>query len=177
MRILIDMDEVLADTLGYAIEMCNNEHGTNVRAKDLVEWDIAKCVPEGQCIVDYFYEEGFFRDLPLVEGAQKYMYKLHKDGHELLVVTASPPNGVPDKAEWLEEHFPWFDMSNFVPAIRKDIIYGDIMFDDGVHNLETANVQYPILMDAPHNKHDMRFERVSSWKAFYECVRRISTDG
>lgn len=59
---------------------------------------------------------------------------------------------------------------------RKQLIRGDVLIDDGIHNLEGGQYN-KVLMTAPHNvhfdaeAHDMI--RVHNWKEIEEVINRL----
>jgi 5'(3')-deoxyribonucleotidase len=73
------------------------------------------------------------------------------------------PLGLPEKHEWLAEHFPFISWKQIVFCGSKAVAQGDIMIDDHYKNLDHFE-GHSILFTQPHNKgHDDKgHTRVSS---------------
>lgn len=108
-RILIDMDEVMADF-------------TKARTEDVLKRNPAQ-----------MYNRGFFADLEPVDGALEYVQKLYQTkGVELEVVTkpvASSPISYTEKVCWIARWFPYL-LNKITLTQNKENIKGDILIDD-----------------------------------------------
>ncbi|MBO5639771.1 MAG: hypothetical protein J5916_07690 [Oscillospiraceae bacterium] len=62
---------------------------------------------------------------------------------------------------------------------RKQLIRGDVLIDDGIHNLE-GGAYIKILMTAPHNRnYDAEANgmiRAHHWAEIEEIIRRLSAE-
>jgi hypothetical protein len=76
---------------------------------------------------------------------------------------------------------PFFDLNNFVSCHRKNLVSGDILFDDGLHNIVpfAGTGRQAVLMDAPWNREETTQEssekfvpiaRVKHWNEFLTLV-------
>lgn len=112
-----------------------------------------------------------------MQNAQEVLCRLKDDGHTIRVVTASHFNTVPPKVAWLLEHYPYLKWEDVIIASDKSIINGDVMIDDGTHNLEVSSCM-KILFDRPHNrKYDADRSgmiRVHNWDEIYELISHIA---
>ena len=74
----------------------------------------------------------------------------------------------------LLEMYPYLKWEDVIVASDKSLVNGDIMIDDGTHNLETTSCDLPILFDRPHNRsyNDLAagMVRVETWDEIYEVV-------
>lgn len=179
-RILVDMDGVLCDTLPYWLSFYNKDYEDNLTPEDIKGWTLHKYVkPEcGTSIYKYWNYRNFYKDIPPTEGAKNYMKKLHEDGFELIITTAVPPSAVKamyDKRAWVKKHLPFLSTKyNFIGAHRKDLVSGDILIDDGAHNIES----FPgltCLMEHPYNKveHGNPDYKVNNWEQFYNLIHSL----
>jgi 5'(3')-deoxyribonucleotidase len=96
------------------------------------------------------------------------------EGHEVYIVTATEIEHVEEKMKkLLFRYFPFLDWGQVIITRRKQLIRGDILIDDGIHNLEGGDYR-KILFTAPHNRsYDARANgmiRVDTWE---EAVRVI----
>lgn len=176
LQIILDSDGVLAEPIKKVLILYNKEYKDNLKYEDITDWDLCKFQKEGSDICKYFRDKNFFRDLPVIFEAQIYVKKLIDDGHDVIIATASHKNGVIDKFDWFEEYFPFVKYENIIPISRKDLLLGDVMLDDGGHNLLTSKCKYPVVFDSPWNRNKEldKFIRVTSWEIFYNLVCSIS---
>lgn len=160
MRVLCDMDSVIAalDVKWYG--MANADCGTNITTEDITDWDTSKFFPCGKKIFDYLATPGFFRDLPVIDGAREGLKAIHDAGHEILVVsTCVFPSAKADKTLWLAENFPFLagKLITCDAKVPKDAVRGDVLIDDGPHNILGYRAAYPnakiITFDYPYNRH------------------------
>lgn len=163
MRIIIDMDEVLANTYVEFGLRYFQRYGVTVTDEQLVGkkyYDLEG----GADLRNEMFKPGFFRNLPVMEDAQEVVRELY-DKHEIFIVTTATEfkYSMLDKWEWLEEHFPFISHKRIVFCGNKAIVRGDYMIDDKVRNLKPFNGT-GILFDSPHNFYDRGFHRVYNWR-------------
>lgn len=175
-KIILDVDDTIADTTGYLLKIANKDYGLNLKKEDVYDWDLDIVFPDVN-LREYFDRDGFFLNLTPYEDAIYYTKKLIEEGHEIVIATASPINGFKDKAVFLKKHFPHIPERNLILAWRKECIYGDIMLDDGLHNITTSICDIPVIFNQPWNQNtDSNYKRVSSWQEFYEFVQNIAEE-
>ena len=182
LTILVDMDDVLEHLVPAWIAWLNERHGTSVKEEDMVEWELEKVFPmltHSQVWEPLEYAE-FWDTVRPVKDAAKTVYQLMADGHEVYVVTHAPLYTIVPKIERvLFRYFPFIDMRHVIFARNKQMIRGDILIDDGPHNLIDSNY-ISILMDRPHNRNfdnkSFHIIRVHNWQEIYELVCRIAND-
>ncbi len=172
LRIAIDMDEVMADSLSRHLQLYNDEFGTALCKQDLQGRPLHLAVPEAhrRRIDEIALSDGFFWDLDVMPGCQEVIRELTKR-YDVFIVTAAMefPNSFLPKHAWLQEHFPFLDIRNVVYCGDKSIVDADIMIDDRVRNLEQFQGM-KILFSAPHNMSENRFLRVNSWAEVREVL-------
>lgn len=163
MRIIIDMDEVLANTYAAFGKRYTERFGRVVTDEELVGkkyYDL-----EGAAdLRNEMHKPGFFRQLEVVDGAQEVVRELY-DRYEVFIVTTATEfkYSMRDKWEWLEEHFPFIYHGRYVFCGDKAIVHGDYMIDDKVLNLAPFNGT-GILFDSPHNYYATGYHRVHDWQ-------------
>jgi 5'(3')-deoxyribonucleotidase len=178
------MDSILVDMLGTWLAKYNElQKDEVITIKDVVNWDVGNNVKHPQVLRDILNYRGFFYDLPPMPDGPKYMEKLIDDGLNVVVVTQAPRNSdwaIKDKRRWLREHIEGFDLASIIFAHKKELIDGDIIFDDKPSHLEkwkrarpnkvTASIQYLFNKNAPV---DWMFpNKETAWKEFYEAICR-----
>lgn len=105
MRIGIDLDDVLADSLPHFTQAFNERFGLDIQLADAV-WRIADRFPHipRQEADDFFTEliaDGFFSSRPLIPHAKEAVEALAEDGHRLYIVTGRSPQEEPITRRWL----------------------------------------------------------------------------
>jgi len=171
-RILLDMDGILCDLTGKWFSLYNEEYGDDLRVDALKEWGPHKFAKAGKAIYKYLARPGFFRDLEPLPGAVAGVRALCRRGHEVVIVTAAR-KGHGDKLEWIRRHLPFLPRDHVVFAHRKELIRGDLLFDDAPHNLEAfAPYGVPVAMAYPYNE-TVPYTRVRDWPEFLALVDRL----
>lgn len=182
LTILTDLDDVLWDLLGVWINELNLRNGTRVMPRDVTDWEIAKFFPgiTPEKLFEPLHDERIWNRILPIRGAVTYVNQLMLDGHKLRVVTATHPATATPKIKRFLELFPMFKWEDIVIASDKSLIHGDVMIDDGTHNLADVKggVEYLFLFDRPHN-HDYDamangMNRVNSWEEIYNKIRDIA---
>ncbi|MFW3458080.1 5' nucleotidase, NT5C type [Staphylococcus caprae] len=164
-KIAIDMDEVLADTLGEIIDAVNERANLGITIEALKGKKLKHMMPEHEGLVtEVLREPGFFRRLKVMPHAQEVVKKLNEH-YDIYIATAAMdvPTSFHDKYEWLLEFFPFLNPQHFVFCGRKNIVNADYLIDDNPRQLEIFEGK-PIMFTASHNINDDRFDRVSGWR-------------
>lgn len=180
MVILVDMDDVIENLSVTWIDFLNMKYGTNVDRETVRDWDMSKAFPEltPEQVYSPLCDPELWRLVPPKDDAAKYMAKLINDGNEIYIVTNTDYRSVLVKMEEiLFKYFPFIDWGHVIITSNKQMIRGDVLVDDGVHNL--VNGEYEkILFDTPYNRefnaeaHGMI--RVSSWEEVYNVLTSLS---
>ena len=119
-----------------------------------------------------------------VPGAAEALQKFMAAGHSVYIVTATPHESVPEKMnDLLFRYFPFLTWNQVIITANKQMIRGDVLIDDGVHNLEGGSYK-KILMTAPHNRnYDAEANgmiRVSNWteieKIIFDLAEHAAAD-
>ncbi len=162
-RLIVDMDGVLADVYSQFLKMEEEEFGIRQPRENLLGR------PESEVFKHerkYVATKGFFRNAPVIDGAVAAIKELN-DKYDLFIVSAAMefPLSLPEKLEWLKEHFPFLTWHQFVFCGSKTIIKGDIMIDDHFKNLDYFTGK-TYLFTQPHNynQDNKHHTRVSSWE-------------
>ena len=165
-RVIIDMDEVIADPMGQMINWYVSAYGLPVDMKKMEVGSWVKGFPEQHQVMirERLLEPGFFRNLPVMENSREVLEEMNRR-YEIFIVSAAIefPNSLKDKVEWLLENFPFFTWRQMVLCGDKRMVYGDHMIDDHVRNLEHFNGR-KYLYSSPHNVTVTGYQRINNWK-------------
>lgn len=135
MRILMDVDGVLADFVGGVISLLN---GRMIR-EDIKEWQFIEALPERDKLLvkAYMKNPGFWQLLPVIDGAKAGIAKL-REKHEVIFVT-SPWVSCKEwefrRRRWLKRHFK-AENRDIVFTHNKALVKGDLIIDDRPKNLQ-----------------------------------------
>ena len=111
-----------------------------------------------------------------MEGAQEALLELMQHFDVYIVSAAMEfPQSLPEKYEWLEEHFPFIAWKNIVFCGDKSVIGTDYMIDDHVRNLDRFKGK-ALMFTAGHNIGIDRHNRVNNWKEAMEFFRKELQD-
>jgi 5'(3')-deoxyribonucleotidase len=166
LRICVDMDEVMADTLAEHLRRYNQTFDEAVTPDDLVGkglWEITP-LDRQQQLRAFLDAEDFFEDLVLMPGAQEVLKAL-SSRFEIFIATQAMtvPNSLGPKYRWLQRYFPFIPCTNYVFCGNKSILRADYLIDDLPRNLLRFEGQ-GLLYSAPHNLTATGFTRVNNWQ-------------
>ena len=107
MKIGIDLDDVLADSLPHYVQALNRRFGLSIDLADAA-WRIVDRFPqiprrEAHSFFSELIEDGFFSSRPLLPGAKEAVESLAEEGHRLFIVTGRGPQDVPVTKGWLRD--------------------------------------------------------------------------
>ncbi|HEX5024502.1 MAG TPA: 5'(3')-deoxyribonucleotidase [Agriterribacter sp.] len=163
-RIIIDMDEVMCDTMGGMIAWYKAQYGLGVDYTKMVgSWQLGFPEQHKMIIREKLHSRGFFRNLPVMDGCAKVIEQLN-ERYEVFIVSAAMefPNSLNDKLDWLNEHMPFLTWRQLVLCGDKRMIAGDYMIDDHTRNLLHFKGK-AYLYNAAHNTHETGYERINNW--------------
>jgi 5'-nucleotidase len=169
--IAIDMDGVIADTAQQFINWYEMRTGVRFVKEDLHGKSELEALPN-QSAKKFVFEAGFFRGVPVMEGAREAVERLMKNFDVYIVSAAMEfPQSLTEKYEWLKEHFPFISWNNIIFCGDKSVINTDYMIDDHVKNLDCCKGR-PFLFTAGHNISIDRHTRVNNWKEVVSVLER-----
>lgn len=164
-RLIVDMDDVIADATGQFIQYYEKEFGVRVARESLNHQDEGQGFPGNHDIVNQFpFRESFFQTMTPMLDSQEILAELNKK-YELFIVSAAMqfPQSLSEKFKWLAEHFPFLHWRQIVFCGSKDIVHGHYMIDDLAYNLENFSGE-KFIFTAPHNLQIDKYPRLNSWK-------------
>ena len=176
MTILVDMDDTIEQLLKAWVARANEKFGRSVTLDEITDWNVGKSYTgiSPKEIYDVTYEKGFWESIEPMPGAADALKHFMDEGHEVYIVTATEPEHVEEKMNGLLfRYFPFISWNQVIITSRKQLIHGDVLIDDGIHNLEGGKYR-KILFTAPHNRHfDAEangMTRVDTWDEVVEII-------
>lgn len=164
------MDEVIADVTPKFLHYFEKANGRIPQKEEYWGKKIYE-IEGGEHIRSFLYQKGFFRDLPVMEGAREVVRWLHEN-YEVFIVSAAMefPFSLEDKYFWMRENFPFIPWQNIIFCGSKNFMEADYMVDDHARNLLTFKGK-GLLYTAFHNIDETQFTRVDNWeevRTFFE---------
>lgn len=180
MTILIDMDDTIEQLVPAWVNYLNAHYGTDTRPEDVRSWNMNLSFPTltEEQIFSALHDDCLWDDVIPMPGAVEALRQLSDDGHELMIVTATTYQTLRAKMDKvLFRYFPFISWNQVIITSRKQLVRGDIMIDDGPHNL-AGGEYHKILFQAGHNldfdEASIGAVRVRSWAEAYAQVCRIA---
>src|SRR3954468_630082 len=169
--IAIDMDNVIADVATHFIDWYEREYGIRVDKESLIGVPECDAFPENT-VRNFLFTPGFFRTVPVIEGAQEAIKKLMKSFDVYIVSAAMEfPQSLTEKYEWLKEHFPFISWRNIIFCGDKSVVGTDYMIDDHIKNLDYFKGK-TIMFNAFHNVNHDHHQRVNNWDEVLELMAK-----
>lgn len=166
LRICVDMDEVMADTLAEHLLRYNAYYNESITVAELEGkglWDVTPFDRQAQ-LRAFLDEEDFFEVLPVIEGSQEVLKSLCSR-FEIFIATQAMvvPTSFGPKYRWLQKYFPFIPPTHYVFCGSKGILHADYLIDDQPRNLAHF-CGTGLLYTAPHNTRTSGYERVNNWQ-------------
>ena len=179
LTILCDADDTIINLLPRWLAEVNQMYGKTVCKEDIQSWDITKAYPglTADEVLNPLYRADFWDTVTPIKGSGYYLERLIKDGHNLSIVTASNLETSGAKTAKLLKLFPFLGREQIIFTQNKQAVPGDVLIDDGVHNLIGGNYR-KLLFHQPGNaafrEGEHGITRVYSWKEIYERIKNLA---
>lgn len=171
-KVVVDCDDVLFKCNSLAVEQINKQFNTSFNLTDIKSW--GRQNNELDYRLDLFKDPKFVAKQTPFDGAKEFIEELGKVA-EIFIATSTPTQCIDARFKSIMTNFPSIDPENIIFGRRKDLIHGDILLDDAIHNLAESKVKYPVLFQKPWNKNNSGLLSVSGYNEFLELVKTIST--
>lgn len=191
MKILIDLDSTIVDTLKPWLQIINKKYGTNAKESDITDWDMTKAKPLNHLlpsqVLDVLNTPGFYYNLEFIGGAKETLEALNKI-HEIYVVTARwGKTAHVETLQWMKEQLPFLKSSQLIFCDNKELIPADIIIDDKPETLGTywlkhensvyMTVEYEYNRIFHHPRHSVakhpKKKGVTAWSRLYRLIEKV----
>ena len=173
MRIAIDIDGVIRDSVWKMVELYNNYFSTNLQVNDVEFYDVKKSFPLLEEIGMDPYKF-FFDDHDMDVNFESYCFdgvihaikKAHQRGHSIHLITYQPTlkNKI-STIKWLCIMNIIYDSITFVSKKAKNIIDVDVIIDDNPSYFKEVNTNRCILINRSYNKNLQQYGLSSEYVA------------
>ena len=166
MKILIDVDGVVADLDREWLRRYNQDYNDHLTKKEWTKWGIHDLVkPEcGTKIYEYLWMDDLYNNVLPIEGSLFSVRHLRSMGHRCIFVTSGIQ---PAKIRWLfNQGFltskVWQSDPDVAIVNDKSLIHGDLLIDDRPKNIDDFGGN-AILFDQPWNQEYNLVYRAKYW--------------
>ncbi len=168
------MDGVLADVEAQFIAWYERDYGVKISREKLTGVSEAEAFPDKGAVRKFVNTPSFFRTLPVMQGAVDAVRKLMKE-YDVYIVSAAMefPLSLPEKYDWLQEHFSFIKWQQIIFCGNKSVIDTDYMVDDHPKNLDHFKGK-TIMFSAGHNAEYLHHTRVNNWAEVLDFFERVS---
>lgn len=163
--ILIDMDGVLVDLLPTWLREYNEASGGKVLPHHISDYKMSAC--DDHKILFGALDLVDFAELPALPNAINSMKRLGEHFEVIIVSYAVTPKIIGGKLRWVRKNLPWFNTDNIIFTKRKDLIRGDVLYEDNYEELMRRPKDERYLYPASYNGgvvDDVQFE--GDWLSF-----------
>ena len=171
-RLILDQDDVLADTYLKLADMVVAEFNTGLRKEDFYKQSFQELLSKSnqKKLMSKIHEPGFFMDIPVVPHAPEAVREL-SEKYDIFVATAAMefPNSFREKYDWLQRNFPFIHWKNIIFLGDKSILQGDWLIDDMAYNLATFTGN-SLLFSTTQNRHETSYRRVQDWNEILKIL-------
>lgn len=180
MRVLIDVDEVIADFSGYFVKTAEYILNRKLKIINPNSWSVKDSYNLSSKDLNRVYftinSERTALNLDIFPESKENVIKLFNN-HDVWFVTAPLVTNKTweyDRRKWFDKHFPTNFKEKIIFTEDKSIISGDLLIDDKLLNLEAwklNNKGTPILWGRDNNKkYKDRCIRVESWEEVFSFI-------
>src|SRR5260370_11032344 len=182
LRIAVDLDGVLAETMTAWCEKANEELGTRLKLDDIDSWaswmKLGVTKDQFYRLLDSSWDD--WENVPPTEtGLAGKVARIQSLG-TVDIVTGRSRRTVESARNWLEQHKIPFERFVRVPGVRDKVYLDyDVYIDDGPDLMPLISrnpVKHGILYERPWNRymHDMpRIFKVEKWAEIPRVIRGI----
>lgn len=163
MKILVDMDGIITDTLPAWLKRIHELTGVLASPKEIQKWNLNENPPldklNPKIIFNILNEEKFNINLPQMADASYFLERLQQAGHDITIVTARHGTTcISETIQWLEIMMPWLNVAKKTWfCYEKHRIIADVLIDDKAETLIEYGKAHPnahlITIDYPFNQH------------------------
>jgi len=176
MKILLDMDGVIAEFLPRLIEMYNHLTNEGIKITDIRSNNSYKWFGDQWLAKKIKDSTGFIRSLKPAEGAIEAVEDLHRRGHEIVFVSngTNCPSSGHEKREWLKYYFhKTWKFAPLVLTYHKHHVRGDCLVDDTPRNLDNLHpTTQGLLWHQPYNAEVTGYERIYDWSHLLDWITK-----
>lgn len=180
MRVVLDVDGVVADFVGGVLDVFNAICYPPVTRDQVREWEMETLLPEAYRPVFFWHcsQPGFCADLAPLPSAVAAIREMRRRGHDVVFATSpwSSETWIPERTAWLERHFGAVEIHH---VKDKTGVHGDVFVDDKPEHVIAWHLAHPrahaCLWDAPYNR-GSNLRRLHNWPDALAMIEGIKLE-
>lgn len=179
MRVLVDMDGVIADwghAYGESLDRYGAEGAGIPRHAEQRSFNLneGRTEDEKVIIAAVMAEEGFYQRLRPIPGAKTALKAMAKAGHDVRICTSpwvSNPTCASDKLNWVAKHYGSHWAQRVIITTDKTLVHGDVLIDDkpNITGSTTPTWEH-VLFTQPYNVGITDRRRLDRWADWGQVV-------
>lgn len=182
--VLLDLDSTIYDLWTPWLEWYNRHYNDNLQKKDIDRWQCDEIVkPEcGKKIYSFLNKKNMFTSLNPYPWALESIHKVHTWGiKQVFCSTVVGTTGAKEKQEAIIRDFPYLGKESLVLVGHdKSLVNGNVLVDDGPHNLEAFKKDGRLtvlanLDNAPYCKFKEADDVLTNWKEYPSIIMNLMT--
>ncbi|MBK8981114.1 MAG: 5'-3'-deoxyribonucleotidase [Ignavibacteria bacterium] len=175
MRLLIDMDGVIADFEGDFLRRWKETHPekTHIPLEERKGFYVREQYPDefSDFVQEIYHSPGFYQNLPPMPGAIEALKEIKNSlNHVFLCTSPMLPkyeNCVLEKFHWVYEHLGTDWVNNIILTRDKTVVKGDVLIDDKPDIKGSCIPEWEhVIYDQPYNRNITGSRRLTwdNWK-------------
>lgn len=190
MIIGIDIDGVIADSEPAYRRMINRLFNLRLKQKDITSYKYEECAgltdDQMRLFWKTFYHEGGWLKIKPIKGVKKFLDKLKREKHRIVIVTSRPRKHIKKETlQWLKEHkMPYSELiflenhkSKHQAALLRGHRFDYFIEDYYKYALDLAKRKVKVLlMDYPWNRWGKPHPNIKRIKSLKEAEAIISKE-
>ena len=181
MRLLIDMDGVIADFEGEFLRQWKLNHPQKefIPLEDRRGFYVREQYPEKytEFVQEIYHNPGFYQNLPPIPGAFDALKEIRNSLNNVFLCTSPMlpkyENCVLEKYHWVFDNLGDDWVNNIILTKDKTIVRGDVLIDDMPEVKGSMTPEWDhVIFDQPYNRNIKDRKRLtwSNWKEILEIV-------
>lgn len=182
MIIMCDIDGILNNLVEAVLNTYNSRANKNIQISDITTYNFFNCLDptDAKGITSLFKEKSLWDSLKPLQGAQKALRQLVKNGHKIYLATATDPINFKWKIDWLEQYYPFIPSDNVIRITDKSLLKCDVLIDDCLDNLIGIFAER-VCLNYPWNKNDVKdyvygIHRCNNWNEIVRVINKIDQE-
>lgn len=183
MKIALDFDNTLFQTVERVIDVYNSRNSTNIEFSQVTEYNLYECFPVDVAdkLIALFTDREVYDMLRPYREATNAIKTLATIGHELFVATSTDARNLVWKEQLLQRYFPCIPNENLIRIHNKSLLNVDVLVDDNLDMLTKTLVADRVCFSQLWNNNPSKdfvynIRRFSDWGEINDIICNIEKE-